>query len=244
MQNHNGLQTDQTALLFPHTHTDKFTVQGRDDSREGSASSAPCAERVTLQRGGASVSTPLQSATDSPNLLKAPPTTATSATPASEQGSPFLGLSSGAEPAWGHAEIAEAVVDDVFSSVDEVLSAQDSTRKEFHCAVLRALSKEPSVAEAAEADQAPGTPDEVESCLKSGLPFPSSPAQPPPVSLHTAALGDVGIPACCVLSFFWGFEVCCCCFYLMKASSLPAVWSYKPLLDYFSTHPLSLMFCT
>lgn len=89
-------------------------------------------------------------------------------------------------------------MDDVFATVKEHLSSQDSTRKEFHCAVLRALSKEPSVTEAAGADQAPGTPDEAESCLKSGLPFPSSPAQPPPVSLHTTALGDVGTP--CLLS--------------------------------------------
>lgn len=124
---------------------------------EGSASSSP-----TLQRGRTSLSTLLESASDSPNLPKAPPTTATSATPASERSSPFPGLSGGAEPARGHADFAAAVVDDVFLAASEVLSAQDSTRKEFHCAVLRALSKEPSVG-----DQAPGTPAEAESGLNS-----------------------------------------------------------------------------
>lgn len=164
-------------------------MQGRDDSREGSASSAPCPGPETLPRGQASVSTPLQSATDSPSLEKVPPTTATPATPASRQGSSSLGPSSEAEPAQGGADSAEAVADDVFSATDEVLSAPDSPHKEFHCAVVRALSKEPSVVEAAKADQAPGTPDEAESCLKSGLPLPSSPAQPWPISLHSAALG-------------------------------------------------------
>lgn len=170
-------------------------MQGQDGGREGSSSSSGLFDPETLQTGGASVSTPPRSASDSPNFLKAPPTTATSATPASEQGSPALGLSGGATPAWDPADLAEAIVDDVFAAVKEDLSSQDSTRKEFHCAVLQALSKEPSVTEAAGADQAPGTPDEAESCLKSGLPFPSHPAQPPPVSLH---MGTCGNP--CLLS--------------------------------------------
>ncbi|XP_044031448.1 alpha-adducin isoform X4 [Siniperca chuatsi] len=134
-------------------------VQGRDDSREGSASSVPCPESETLQRGQAFVSTPPQSATDSPSLEKAPPATATQA---SEQGSSSLGLSSGAEPAQGEADSAEAVVDDVFSTAEEVLSAPDSPQKEFHCAVVRALCKEPSVVEAAKTDQAPDLEELVE----------------------------------------------------------------------------------
>lgn len=215
-------------------------MQGQDGSREGSSSSSLDPE--TLQTGGASVSTPPLSASDSPNFLKAPPTTATSATPASEQSSPPLGLSRGAAPAWDPADLAEAIVDDVFATVKEDLSCRDSTRKEFHSAVLRALSKEPSVTEAAGADQAPGTPDEAESCLKSGLPFPSSPAQPPPVSLHTTALGDVGTPACCPLLSLrvWSLLLL---LYLMQASSLPTVQSHKPLLDYFFflPNPFSLM---
>ncbi|XP_037607997.1 alpha-adducin isoform X28 [Sebastes umbrosus] len=123
-------------------------VQGRGGSREGSA----CPEPEPLPRGQASASTPLQSANDSPSLQRAPPTTATPVTPASGQGSPSLVLSGGAEPA-GRGRTDST--DDVFSTTGEVVSAPDSPHKEFHCAVLRALSKEPSVVEAAEADQAP-----------------------------------------------------------------------------------------
>ncbi|XP_070780368.1 alpha-adducin isoform X2 [Enoplosus armatus] len=135
-------------------------VQGRDDSRGESVSSVPCPEPETVPRGQASVSTPLQSATDS--LEKAPPTTTTPATPAPEQGSSSLGLSGGAEPAQGGADSVEAVVDDVFSTADEGLSAPDSPQKEFHCAVVRALSKESSVVEATKADQAPDPEELVE----------------------------------------------------------------------------------
>lgn len=164
-------------------------MQGQDDYREGSASTEPSPEAE--MRGRASVSTPLQSATDSPSLEKAPPTTATPATPASEQGS------------------AGTVADEVFSTADEAFSAPDSPHKEFHCAVLRALSKEPTVVEPAEAAQAPGTPDEAESCLKfwPSASLPLTPAQPWPVSLHPYRCTEtVGIPRlCCVLSSFWGF---------------------------------------
>uniref|UniRef100_A0A8D2ZWN8 Alpha-adducin n=1 Tax=Scophthalmus maximus TaxID=52904 RepID=A0A8D2ZWN8_SCOMX len=146
--------------------------RGRDASRGGSASGVSCPEPETPQRGQASVSTLLQSTTDSPSLEQVPPTAATPATPASEQISFSMGL-----------------------STDDVFSAPDSPHKEFHSAVLRALSKEPSVVEAA---QAPGTPDEAESCLNSGLPLPSSPAQPWSASQHTAALGAWASPTCCV----------------------------------------------
>ncbi|XP_042365461.1 alpha-adducin isoform X2 [Plectropomus leopardus] len=122
-------------------------VQGRDDSRGKSASSIPCPQPETLPGGQASVSTPQLSTTDSPNVERAPPTTPTLATPASEPGSSFL--SSEAEPAQGGADST----DDVFSTAEEVFSAPDSPHKEFHCAVLRALSKESSVV--AKADQAP-----------------------------------------------------------------------------------------
>ncbi|XP_041815548.1 alpha-adducin isoform X2 [Chelmon rostratus] len=129
-------------------------VQGRDGNREGSASSVPYPEPETLPRGQDSVSTPLQSAADSPSLHKAPPTTATPASPASYQCPPSLGLSGGAEPALGGADSAGAVLDEVFPTEDELLSAPDSPHKEFHCAVLRALSKETSMVEAPLADQA------------------------------------------------------------------------------------------
>lgn len=180
-----------------HWRTHEFTVQGRDDSREQSVSSIPSTEPETLQASQASVSTALQSASHSSNLPKAPSTTSTSATPVSTQSSPFL------KPAQDCADVAEEIVDDVFSTIDEVLSAQDSSHKEFHSAVLRALSKEPAVVEAAEADQAPGTPDEVESCFF---------CFPPPcsASAHLAiyhCTGRRGNPCLlCPLFFLLGWE--------------------------------------
>ncbi|XP_033978621.1 alpha-adducin isoform X7 [Trematomus bernacchii] len=113
-------------------------VKAGVDSKGGSASSVPCPEAEKLLRGKSSTSTPLHSATDSPSLGRAPAPTATPATPSS------LALS------------AQGGADDVFSAAEDAFSAPDSPQKEFHCAVLRALSKEPSVKEA---DQAPGTPD-------------------------------------------------------------------------------------
>ncbi|KAK9532482.1 hypothetical protein VZT92_009863 [Zoarces viviparus] len=115
-------------------------VQRRDHSKEGSASGVPRPGPEPRPRGEASVSAPLQSVADSPSLERAPPP---AATPASERGSSSLVLS-GVDSA-----------DDVFSTAGEVMSAPDSPHKEFHCAVLRALSKEPSVVEADQADRAP-----------------------------------------------------------------------------------------
>lgn len=146
-------------------------------SRGGSASAVPSPAPQTAQMGQASSSPP--SAADSSSLEKAQPT---AATPASEHGSSSVG---GAEPSQSGADSAGTVADDVFSTADdvfstadEVFSAPDSPHRDFHCAVLRALSKEPSVVDAAKAGQAPCTPDKVESCLNSGLPLPTSPAQP------------------------------------------------------------------
>lgn len=117
-----------------------------------------------------------------------------------------------------HPELAEAIVDDVFATIGEVLSAQDSSSKEFHSAVLRALGKEPLMVAEAEADQAPGTGVEVESCLNSSV------SLLPPCSaftrLATNALGDLGNP--CLLSspFPGGPQSATFCF-----TSLPTVRS-------------------
>ncbi|XP_049908462.1 alpha-adducin isoform X1 [Epinephelus moara] len=151
-------------------------VQRRDDNG-ASTSSVPRPEPETLPRGQASVSTPLQSATDSPSLERAPPAPPTPATPASEPASSPLALSSEAEPAQGGADST----DDVFSTAEEVFSAPDSPHKEFHCAVLRALSKESSVKEAAQSDQAPDLeqlvePEEEEA--KSQKPTTTPPSTP------------------------------------------------------------------
>ncbi|KAM7368899.1 hypothetical protein PAMP_013203 [Pampus punctatissimus] len=128
-------------------------VQEQDDYREDSASSEPCPEPEP--RGRASVSTPLQSATDSASVEKAPVEAATPATPASEQGS------------------AGTVADEVFSD-------PGSPHKEFHSAVLQALSKETVVVEAAEAVQAPDPEqlDEPEEEAKVQKPTSTPPSTP------------------------------------------------------------------
>ncbi|XP_040915212.1 alpha-adducin isoform X1 [Toxotes jaculatrix] len=165
-------------------------VQGQDASREGSASSVSCPEPETLPRGQASVATTLQSTADSPSLEKVPPTAATPAAPAFEQGSSSLGLSSGAEPAQGEADSAGTLADDVFSTADEVFSAPDSPHKEFHCAVLRALSKEPSVVVAAKADQAPDPEQLVESEEEPKGPKPTSTPPSTPIRAEEESLPD------------------------------------------------------
>lgn len=147
-----------------------------------------------LQGGGALLSTPPQSAADSPNLPNAPPATATSPTPDSVQDSPVL------KPGQRHSAIAEAIVDDVFTTIGEVLSARDSSSKEFHSAVLRALSKEPLMVAEAETDQAPGTGVEVESCLNSSVSLL-------PCSAFTRLTPNVWVtwvPLPAVFSFSWG----------------------------------------
>nr|XP_033503121.1 alpha-adducin isoform X9 [Epinephelus lanceolatus] len=159
-------------------------VQRRDDNGEGSTSSMPRPEPETLPRGQASVSTPLQSATDSPSLERAPPAPPTPATPASEPASSPLALSSEAEPAQGGADST----DDVFSTAEEVFSAPDSPHKEFHCAVLRALSKESSVKEAAQADQAPDLEQLVEP--EEEEPKSQKPTTTPPSTPVRAEEGD------------------------------------------------------
>uniref|UniRef100_A0AAQ6IEP8 Alpha-adducin n=1 Tax=Anabas testudineus TaxID=64144 RepID=A0AAQ6IEP8_ANATE len=179
---------------------------------EGSTSTVSCPEPTTVLGGQASVSTPLQTTTDSPILEKYLPPAAAPPTPASEQDSSSHSRSSGAETAQGAADSAETVADDVFSTTDEVFSAPDSPHKEFHCAVLRALSKEPSVADAAKADQAPGTADEAKLNVNSGLLLPSSPAQPWSASLHTVHWGSGNPCLMCLLLFLgdWSLLVSTC----------------------------------
>ncbi|XP_005720459.1 alpha-adducin isoform X8 [Pundamilia nyererei] len=143
-------------------------VQGRSMSRGGSASAVPSPAPQTAQMGQASSSPP--SAADSSSLEKAQPT---AATPASEHGSSSVG---GAEPSQSGADSAGTVADDVFSTADEVFSAPDSSHKDFHCAVLRALSKEPSVVDAAKAD--PGQLVESENEPKDPKPTSTPPSTP------------------------------------------------------------------
>lgn len=182
-------------VISPNTRTrtqsHQFTVQEGDSN----TSRAPQVHPETPREADVPApAAPLKSGADSPNLLRVPPSSATTATPASDQGSPVLRPPAGDEP--GLAGAAEAIVDDVFSAAGEVLSAQDS--KEFHCALLRALSKEPESV----AHQAPGTADEWGSSRCSSLLPPCSGSThltPRPLLWETW-----GVPACCVLSFFSG----------------------------------------
>ncbi|XP_030599277.1 alpha-adducin isoform X13 [Archocentrus centrarchus] len=154
-------------------------VQGPATGREGSAAGIPSPEPQTAQMGQAS--TPLQSAADSSSLEKAQPT---AATPASEQGLSSVG---GAEPSQSGADSAGTLADDVFSTADEVFSAPDSPHKDFHCAVLRALSKESSVVDAAKAFQAPDPGQQIESENEPKDPKPTS---TPPSTPIRAEEGD------------------------------------------------------
>ncbi|XP_063334475.1 alpha-adducin isoform X18 [Pelmatolapia mariae] len=154
-------------------------VQGRSMSRGGSASAVPSPAPQTAQMGQAS--SPPPSAADSSSLEKAQPT---AATPASEHGSSSVG---GGEPSQSGADSAGTVADDVFSTADEVFSAPDSPHKDFHCAVLRALSKEPSVVDAAKAGQAPDPGQLVESENEPKDPKPTS---TPPSTPIRAEEGD------------------------------------------------------
>uniref|UniRef100_A0A3Q3FZR9 Alpha-adducin n=1 Tax=Labrus bergylta TaxID=56723 RepID=A0A3Q3FZR9_9LABR len=160
-------------------------VQGRDDSKEGSASNVPCPEPEKQPRGQASDSQPLQSASDSPSLEQAPPAAAP------EPGSSGPGPSSEAEPAQSIESTAELVVDEVLTSAEEILSAPDSPQKEFHCAVLRALSKEPVV----DADRAPDPeqlvePDEEPRGQKPTTTPPSTPVRAEEESLPEQTFKD------------------------------------------------------
>lgn len=221
------------VIVSSYTHTHGFTVQGQDADREGSASSVSRPEHAAVLGGRASVSTPRQSTTDSPSLEKPQPTSAAPATPASEQGSSSPVHSSGAEPAQG---AAETVADDVFSTADDVFSASDSPQKEFHCAVLRALSKESSLVEAAKADQAPGTLDEAASQLNSGLLLHPSPARSWSASTHSTLGVWESLPA--VSSPFYG-NWSPLVFFLPIASTLlyPQFDLLSLLLDYFPPNP-------
>lgn len=212
-------------------NTHESTVQAR--SREGSASGA---SRPDTARSSAS--TPLQSASASPGLDKAPApaaTPATPATPGSGRDSPAAGLSS-REQALRSA--AEAVVEDVFSAVGEILSAPESPHKEFHCAVLRALSKESTAAaEPPQVDRAPGTAGEA-GALPLKKPIQASRFPPPtPLRLspgHSIALLWESWDSAVVFLFFFSFF---CFFFSYQHPPYPQSTSSTPLLDYFLLLP-------
>ncbi|KAJ0013048.1 hypothetical protein NQD34_017382 [Periophthalmus magnuspinnatus] len=118
-----------------------------------------------------SVSPCLQSGNDSPTLdWVAPPP----ATPASEQDSCADGL--------------EASADDVFAVTEDEVCALESPQKEFHSAVLRALSREPVVVDAAEAQTE--EPDDEAKDLKAVSTPPSTPVRAEEESLPDQTFKD------------------------------------------------------
>ncbi|XP_055009614.1 alpha-adducin isoform X5 [Boleophthalmus pectinirostris] len=113
--------------------------------KEGTASTCLGALLTSTAAISESVSPCVPSANDSPSLDRvAPPP----ATPASEQDLCADGLGESA--------------DDVFAATEEEVRALESPQKEFHSAVLRALSREPVVVDAAEAVQATEQTEEPE----------------------------------------------------------------------------------
>uniref|UniRef100_A0A8C6WK96 Alpha-adducin n=1 Tax=Neogobius melanostomus TaxID=47308 RepID=A0A8C6WK96_9GOBI len=114
-------------------------ARAKESHRAESASSPPCPGAGLTPTAGqsASMSPSPQSATDSPSIDRAAPPPAT---PASELDLCADGLGASA--------------DDVFAATEEEVFAPESPHKEFHSAVLRALSREPVVVEATEAVQA------------------------------------------------------------------------------------------
>nr|XP_040054494.1 alpha-adducin isoform X3 [Gasterosteus aculeatus aculeatus] len=148
-------------------------VHGQD--RSGAAAASSCAE--LLRGGGASVSPPpLQTATDSPCLEGA-------ATPASKLGSSPLvlaGVGGGGEGLAGGGGGGADSADDVFSP-----------HKEFHCAVLRALSKGPSVPDQApDAEPLVGAEDDEPQSQKPTSTPPSTPVRAEEESLPEQTYKD------------------------------------------------------
>ncbi|XP_040054497.2 alpha-adducin isoform X4 [Gasterosteus aculeatus] len=147
-------------------------VHGQDRS---AAAASSCAE--LLRGGGASVSPPpLQTATDSPCLEGA-------ATPASKLGSSPLvlaGVGGGGEGLAGGGGGGADSADDVFSP-----------HKEFHCAVLRALSKGPSVPDQApDAEPLVGAEDDEPQSQKPTSTPPSTPVRAEEESLPEQTYKD------------------------------------------------------
>lgn len=198
-------------------------MQGQDANRKGSSSGASCPEPERLQRGHSSVSTCRRSTVDSPGVQKLLPT------PASDQSS------SGAVLAQHGAGSAGTLADDVFSTADEVFTGPDSPQKEFHSAVLRALTKEATVVEAAA-----GTADEAFRVVAyCGLRFSLLPLLSPGPCHYTLLHWESGLPRLLCPFLFSGGQggvLLSADVFLMMCNHPPYSFQIsKPLLDYFPT---------
>ncbi|XP_012724427.2 alpha-adducin isoform X15 [Fundulus heteroclitus] len=142
-------------------------AQRQKDCMKGSASSAPGPEPESVASGQASDSAPPRQ-TGSPSSEEARP-------PASDTGALSQGPS-----------VPESA-DDVFSAAEEGLPALDSPHKEFHSAVLRALTKDQSDVEAAERGRGSDAEQQVEPEEDEKDPKPTS---TPPSTPVRAEEGD------------------------------------------------------
>ncbi|XP_033845087.1 alpha-adducin isoform X2 [Periophthalmus magnuspinnatus] len=151
-------------------------AKAKANPKEESTLPLPGAVLTFTEAKSESVSPCLQSGNDSPTLdWVAPPP----ATPASEQDSCADGL--------------EASADDVFAVTEDEVCALESPQKEFHSAVLRALSREPVVVDAAEAVQATEQteePDDEAKDLKAVSTPPSTPVRAEEESLPDQTFKD------------------------------------------------------
>ncbi|XP_016894002.1 alpha-adducin isoform X9 [Cynoglossus semilaevis] len=168
----------EAGILELQGSCELFYMQGQDASRKGSSSGASCPEPERLQRGHSSVSTCRRSTVDSPGVQKLLPT------PASDQSS------SGAVLAQHGAGSAGTLADDVFSTADEVFTGPDSPQKEFHSAVLRALTKEATVVEAAADPEQLEEPVEEPKGQKTTYTPPSTPVRVEEESLPEPSFKD------------------------------------------------------
>ncbi|XP_028318138.1 alpha-adducin isoform X2 [Gouania willdenowi] len=133
-------------------------VQRHDEGRKESGSSRPNPQPGKMLKVESSTA-------DSDNFEKA---LLTETTQASELDSFCPGVSAAASASSAEVE--------VFSTTDEAVSGPGSPQKEFHSALVRALSKEPSGTEPAVAGQAPDLEPEVEPVKATSTP-PSTPVR-------------------------------------------------------------------
>ncbi|XP_012724422.2 alpha-adducin isoform X4 [Fundulus heteroclitus] len=145
-------------------------AQRQKDCMKGSASSAPGPEPESVASGQASDSAPPRQ-TGSPSSEEARP-------PASDTGALSQGPS-----------VPESA-DDVFSAAEEGLPALDSPHKEFHSAVLRALTKDQSDVEAAERGRGSDAEQQVEPEEDEKDPKPTSTPPSTPVRAEEESLPE------------------------------------------------------
>ncbi|XP_043952447.1 alpha-adducin isoform X4 [Gambusia affinis] len=139
-------------------------VQQQKNSMKGSISNAPGPEPEAVPSGQTTLSTSLHP-TDSSSLEETQPP---SSSPAPQ-------------PDRSGADSAATVADDALSAGDEVLSTPDSPHKEFHSAVVRALTKNPPDVEAAEGGRAADPEQQVEAEEDDKDPKPTSTPPSTPV---------------------------------------------------------------